>query len=884
MWFKMSKEDIIKELNTSTNGLTDSQVEYRLKKDGANCFPKTKRKNLIAIYLSQFKSAIILILLIATMASILIGEMMNAIFIGIVVIINSIIGTFQEYNAEKSAEKLQEMIRVSTTVFRDGKKMLIDSSEIVVGDVVFLETGDKIPADIRLIECNDLTVDESILTGESNEIHKIDSTILEKGNKISYSNMVYAGTLVLKGRAVGIVVETGLKTELGKIAHNVVNMKGEQSPLVKRISKFSKQISIIFTILIIILSIILYMKGYQIKSIFFSVIALTVSAIPEGLSTAMTISLSFSSKRMIDKNVIVKKLSSVESLGSCTVIASDKTGTLTVNEQTAKIIAMPWGEYFNVTGEGYNDYGGIEYDKTNKNIEKNINFIVKQGYLNNESNLEKVENKWEQYGDSIDIAFKALGLKQNIDTTKCKILAKVPYESANKYSAAYYSEKGKNILTVKGATETVIEFCSKMITKTGVKNLNKTYIYEQLNDLSSKGYRVIALAYNYKSTFSVENSTDDFNDLIFIGLVGFIDPVRPDAQQAVKECMQAGIKVYMITGDHPKTAYTIGKKIKIASKFSEVATGDQIEAEFNKGFENFDKFIKKVRICARVSPLQKLQIVESLKRQGEYVAVTGDGVNDAPALKSANIGIAMGGGTDLAKETGDMIITDDNFASIVEGVKEGRVAYNNIRSVIYMLLSTGFSEVILYVLSILCGMPFPLLAIQFLWLNLITNGIESNAMAFEKQSENVMNEKVKSSKEQIFNKLFISETIISSIVMAALSFALYAFLNFYVKLDIVLTRTYLLTFMVFIEDVHVFNCRSERLSAFKVKANKNKVLIGTIIFSILTQIAFIYVSSLGTLFDMKPIPVLHVVLLLILSCIIIVVMEIFKKFFKKGRT
>lgn len=883
MWATKSKGELIAKLNSSENGLTSAQVEERLKKNGENCFPKTKKKNLASIYFSQFKGAIILILLVATLASIIIGETMNAIFIGAVIIINSIIGTFQEYNAEKSAEKLQDMIKVSTTVFRDGEKALIDSSQVVVGDIVFLETGNKIPADIRLIECDNLIVDESILTGESNEILKNDRILSENKNQISYSNMVYAGTLVLKGRAVGIVVETGLKTELGKIAHNVVNMKSEQSPLVIRINRFTKQISILFTMLIVVLSFILYFKGYVIKEIFFSVIALTVSAIPEGLSTAMTISLSFSSKRMIDKNVIVKKLNSVESLGSCTVIASDKTGTLTVNEQTAKVIVFPWGEHASISGEGYNDYGKIEYDRTNKNLDRRVGFIVKQGFINNEANLTRLENKWEKYGDSIDIAFKSLGLKHNIDISNCKLLAQVPYESANKYSATYYSENGKRILSIKGATETILDFCSKMTSEAGIVDINKEKVYEQLNELTTKGYRVIALAYTNKDEFSVENVKDDFIDLTFLGLVGFIDPVRPDAERAVKECLDAGIKVYMITGDHPNTAYTIGKKIKLVNDFSEVASGDQIDEEFNKGIENFDNFIRKIRICARVSPLQKLQIVESLKRQGEFVAVTGDGVNDAPALKSANIGIAMGGGTDLAKETGDMIIADDNFASIVEGVKEGRVAYNNIRSVIYMLLSTGFAEVILYVLSILCGMPFPLLAVQFLWLNLITNGIESNAMAFEKQSGNVMQEKIKKTNEQIFNKLFIYETLISSFVMALLSFVLYFMLYSVLGLDIVLVRTYLLTFMVFIEDVHVFNCRSEKLSAFKVKASKNKVLIGTIIFSIIVQTSFIFIPAVANVFGMTSIPLSHIGLLLLSSCIIIVVMEVFKLFLKTSK-
>lgn len=879
MSYYKEKDVIFEELNTSTNGLNNDAVKDLLSKNGKNVFPQGKKKNLLNIFLSQFKSAIILILIIAIIASLIIGEYTNAIFIGIVVAINSIIGTTQEYNAEKSAEKLQEMIKVQTTVIRNGSKLLVDASDIVVGDIILLESGNKVPADLRLIETHDLKIDESILTGESVEVLKNTETIPENVKKLSYTNIAYAGSIVISGRGVGVVVATGTNTELGKIAHNVITMKQESSPLVIRINKFSKQISILFTCLIIVLSIVLFMKGYLLREIFFSVIALTVSAIPEGLSTAMTITLSFSSKRMVDKNVIVKKLSAVESLGSCTVIASDKTGTLTVNEQTAKIITFPWGENINVLGEGYNDYGKIEYNKKDKLLEERINLITKLGYINNESELKNIEGKWHRYGDSIDVAFLSLGLKQKVNTNAFKVLANVPYESENKYSATYFLEGKRKVLTIKGATETILDFCDKMITKTGTEKINKQSILNQLDHLSSKGYRVIAIAYCNKNNIEFGNIKNNFKGLTFVGLVSFIDPIRPDALISVKECLNAGIKVYMITGDHPKTAFNIGKKLNLVKNYNEVATGVQIDEEFSKGQEHFDKFIKKVKICARVSPLQKLMIVESLKRQGEFVAVTGDGVNDTPALKSANIGIAMGSGTDLAKETGDMIITDDNFTSIVESVKEGRVAYNNIRSVIYMLLSTGFCEVILYVFSILLNLPFPLLAIQFLWLNLITNGIESNFMAFEKSSTNVMQEKLKSKNDQIFNKLFITETLISSFVMGLISLSLYLILYNLLKLDITLVRTYLLTFMIFIEDIHVFNCRSEKLSTFKIPAKNNIALMISVTFSLLAAITFIYIPGVNSLFNLSAIPLLHVFGLLALSFVIIAIMEIFKKLY-----
>lgn len=885
MWQTKTKEEIFKELQSSKDGISQERAEKLLVENGKNVFPKTKKKTLLFILFSQFKSPIMIILFVAIAVSLAIAEYSNAIFVGAVVVINLIIGTFQEFNAEKSAEKLQSMIRVVSTIRRNGTKTTIDAEDLVVGDIVYLESGSKIPADIRLIETNNFTVDESILTGESEEVKKNCDMISAEQKSLCYKNMAYAGTVVLSGRAIGIVVATSLNTELGKIANSVINMKQELSPLIIRINKFTKQISLVFLCLIIVLSVILHFKGFSINEIFFSVIALTVSAIPEGLSTAMTISLSKSSKVMASKNVIVKKLSAVESLGSCTVIASDKTGTLTVNEQTAKLIVFPDGKEVSVIGEGFNDNGKINFNKKDINLCKHIDLATRIGAISNEGEFYKDEGRWVRVGDSIDVAFLALRKKfsnKYNDLSDVEVISRIPYESQNKYSATYYTSNGVNYLATKGATEKILELCDKMITEDNVAPIDKKLIMCQFERMAKDGYRVIALAYGKKEQLILTDANTPLDSLIFVGLVGFIDPVRPDAIDAVGECVKAGIKVYMITGDHPKTAYHIGCKLKMIDSYEQVTDGATIEEEYKKGEESFDKFIRTVRICARVSPIQKLQIVESLKRQGEFVAVTGDGVNDTAALKSANIGIAMGGGTDLAKETGDMIIKDDNFASIVGGVREGRVAYNNIRSVIYMLLSTGLSEVILYVLSILCNLPFPLLAVQFLWLNLITNGIESNAMAFEKSSIDVMNEKVKSTKEQIFNKLFIKECFLSSIIIATIAFVIYALLYWKLGLDINMVRTYLLVFMVFAEDIHVFNCRNESASLFKTPIRNNYVLVGTIISSIVVQTCIIYIPAIANIFSLVAIPFWHVILLLALTIPLLMAMEIFKLVNKKS--
>lgn len=831
----------------------------------------------------QFKSPIIAILIFAIILSAIIGEKVDAIFIFVVIMINGILGTVQEYTAEKSAEKLQDMIKVNVKVKRDKKNVEIDSALLVVGDIVTLESGDKIPADIRLIETTNFVVDESILTGESEGVEKNTDILNEEVEVSERQNMVYAGTVVLSGRCVGIVVETASNTEIGKIADKVINTEDTDSPLVIRIGKFSKQLSIAFSIFAIFLSLILYYKGYLIREIFFSVIALTVSAIPEGLSTAMTIALSISSSRMAKENVIVKKLSAVESLGSCTVIASDKTGTLTANEQTAKVLMLPSNDSYYIKGTGYDASSKIVFDDSmNEYNKKSIELISKLGVLNSDATLKYENEEWVGIGDSIDIAFLTLGEKLGINKKSLernRIAAKIPYESKEKYSAVYYEEDdGDYYFTVKGSVEKILDFCDKVAVQDEIKKIDKEAISKQNRELASNGYRVIAIAYGKKDKLEVKTAYNekDLPKMTFLGLVGFVDPIKEDTIEAVEACKNAGIKVYMITGDHPLTAYFIGKKLNIISDYKEVATGEDIKKNMALGEDIFDKYISKVRICARTTPMQKLAIVESLKRQGEFVAVTGDGVNDAPALKSANIGVAMGSGSDVAKETGDMIITDNNFSTIVTGIKEGRKAYNNIRNVIYLLLSTGFSEIILFVMSIICNMPMPLTAVQFLWLNLITNGVQGDALAFEKNETNIMKEKVRNTKEGIFNKLLTKEIFISAAAIALVTFSVYHYLYVRLGLDIKLVRTYIMLIMVFMENIHIFNCRSEKISAFKMRIQDNMFVITTLIIANIIQVIIVNHQGLANIFELTCMPTVEVLSLLLLTIPIVMAMEIFK--------
>ena len=849
MWYKSIKE-IYKIFNTGPDGINNIEAEKRLKEKGKNILPKGKKVTIFQIFFQQFKSPIILILLVASVFSIITKSYADVMFIIVVILINSTIATYQEWKSQKNSDKLENMIKIKAKIVRNGETKYIDSENIVIGDIILLESGDKVPADLRLIETYELGIDESIMTGESIPKSKNEEILEENTGLADRINIAYAGTIVVKGRGKGIVISTGQDTEFGKVANNVISSKEEKSPLVIRMEKFSKQISIWFVVFAGIMAIFLSLKGYETSEIFGTVIALTVSAIPEGLTIAMTIILSISANKMAKHNVIVKRLNAVESLGSCTRIATDKTGTLTVNEQTAKKIVLPNGEIAYITGTGYNDLGDIETseDLKKENLSQ-FKEIAKLGMINNESSLKLKENKWIYHGDAIDIAFLALAYKMNISLST-KIVSVIPYESRQKYSSVLYKED-EYIATVKGGVEKVLEFCDTMEIEGKKEKLDFYKIMEQADELSDQGFRVIALAKGIKEIYTGEYKEKDIPKLTYMGMVAFVDPIREDVITAIDKCKKAGIGITMITGDYKLTADAIARRLGITNVYS------------------------------RVSPMQKLEIVEKFKKDGEFIAVTGDGVNDTPALKAANIGIAMGSGTDSAKETGNMIITDDNFASIVKGVEEGRHAYNNIRKIIYLLLSTGFSEIILFVLSIIFNLPIPLVAIQLLWLNLISNGIQGDALAFEKDTEDVMNNKVKSRNEKIFNKLLISEILVSALTMSIIEFILYIVLIRTTNYSIGYIRSILLTLMVFIENVHILNCRSEKISIFKMPKETNKFLIFSIIATSIIQIIIVKTASIAKFFKLETISSDIIVKLLTLALPIMFVMEIFKKARKK---
>jgi magnesium-transporting ATPase (P-type) len=892
VWHSMDTESVFGELAAGKDGLEDTEHKERLGYYGRNKLPEGKKRGLGSILLHQLLNPLIFILVAAAAASVAIGEGKDAIFIFLVILINSALGSYQEYNAEKSASALQKMMKIKARVRRGGKEMEVDSEELVPGDIVFLESGIKVPADIRLFEASNLEIDESFLTGESLASRKTTGLLSSETVVAERSNMAFAGSTVMSGRGTGIVVCTGASTQVGKIAGTVAKGKSAKPPLLQRMEKFIRQITIFVLTLSIVLGVVLRMQGMDITAIFFFVVALAVSAIPEGLPVALTVALSIAGRRMAARNVIVRKLNAVESLGSCTVIASDKTGTLTVNQQTARKIILPNGNSFHLSGEGYNGEGDVFTDESMQfqadvRTQKAGVALLQAAVLANEAVLNSEDGEWRSSGDAMDIALLGMTYKSGVDPQSIRedfpLIDKIPYESERKFSAAFSSQGDSVFVYVKGAAETILEFCNTAeTTKTA---FSRESVLEQANTLAAEGYRVLAFAGGACENFEKKEfyNDDDIPALTFYGLVCFIDPLRAEAKDSVEKCRKAGIRVIMITGDHPATAANIADELGISSGGRSVVTGAMLSSAGTPDSPDFEKLVSSAAVFARVSPVQKLEIVDALIRRGEFVAVTGDGVNDAPAMKRANIGVAMGSGTDVAKEVGSMIVTDDNFSSIVAGVEEGRYAYDNVRKVIYLLISTGAAEVILFLLSIAAGLPLPLLAVQLLWLNLVTNGIQDVALAFEGGEPGTMLKKPRKPKETIFNPLMIKQTLVSSSIIGFIVFGLWYWLNRYTTMGEHHARDLVLLLMVFMQNFHAFNSRSETVSVFRVPLKRNRILVFGVLLAQGIHVASMQIPFMQNILRIEPVSFREWAMVLTLAIPVIIGMEIFKYIYTRIR-
>ena len=877
-----SSEAVLSALQVTRHGLDRGEASARLARYGRNTLPTVKPQSLASIFLHQFTSPLIYVLLAAAVVSMVIQEWSDAGFIAAVLLINAIIGTYQEHSAQRAAEALRKLVSATCRVLRDGDTYFVNVEELVPGDIVLLESGDKIPADMRMLECRDLEMDESLLTGESLPVLKDEHVVLNSetalGDRI---NMAFAGSLVGRGRARGVVVNTGLSTVLGRIAADVLFAPTPKAPLQVRMAKFIHRVALFVLIAALIMFAVAVIKGLPWSEMFLMAVALAVSVIPEGLPVALTVALAIGMHRMAKRNVIVRRLQAVEALGSCTYIATDKTGTLTVNQLTVRRISFANDEAWSVSGEGMIPEGTVLTPRGTPTTDEQtiLERLCLAAILTNEAYLGRSEDGWTHQGDAVDISLLVMahkiGLVREEAVTAFPELATIPYESENAYSASLHRMNQQSVAFVKGAFEKLLPMCNTMTIPGSDTPLDVARIEAQANALACDGYRVLALASGPITLTEGEVfSEEHLKALTLNGLVGIIDPLRTEVKAALAACSNAGIKVAMITGDHPATALAIARELNLAHEAGQVVTGPQLAQAIDDG--EIDKLTPHTRVFARVGPHQKLHIVESLQRNGHFVAVSGDGVNDAPALRSAQVGVAMGkSGTDVARETAELVVTDDNFASIVAGIEEGRVAYANVRKVIFLLVSTGAAELVLFTLALLFGQPLPLIAVQLLWLNLVTNGIQDVALAFEPAEGNELSRPPRSPKESIFNRLMIERVVVSALAIGIVAFLLFQWLlarGF--TLDEARNGTLLL--MVLFENVHVFNSRSETLSAFRHNLLRNKILLIGTVTAQLVHIAAMYTPWIKDVLHIQPVSIEHWLELLGLALTVLVAMELHK--------
>lgn len=877
-WHAEPTADVLAKLQSDPQGITSKEARERLERYGPNQLPEKGPTPLWLIFLRQFMSPLIYILVAAAVVSMVVGDFKDAVFIGLVLLINAGIGTYQEGQAEKSSHALRKLLRMHAQVQRDGEVREIMADELVPGDIVWLESGNRVAADIRLLSSQGLEIDESLLTGESIAVAKnADSSLLPNVTLAEQLNMGFAGSMVTRGRAKGIVIGTGLNTQVGQLAVDVMASSGGTPPLLTRMERFTNQVAIGTLVASIAIGALgMFLWKHTLLDTFFLVIALSVSAIPEGLPVAMTVALAVATNRMAKRNVIVRRLTAVEGLGSCTLVATDKTGTLTCNELTVRELRLADGRYYTVTGEGFTPAGNVLFDGHTLDSEGShpqLLEMIRAVLLCNESELHQRDGGWTWRGDAVDIALLALGYKlgrqrENL-LDALQQTNQIPFESEHQFAATYHRDGQQTLVVVKGAPERLLSMCY------GSQQSEARQQYEQTAiKMAERGLRVIAVGQAYLPYIVSEHDVPPRPEgLQLLGFVGMIDPLRADSKTAVQACHEAGVKVTMITGDHRVTALAISRELGLAVNESQVATADDI---VGKSQEQLAELVEKTRVFARVTPRQKLEIVNAARSSGHFVAVTGDGVNDAPALRAANIGVAMGkSGTDVAREAAELVISDDNFGSIVAGIEEGRIAYDNIRKVTYLLVSMGAAELLMVLLSVIVGLPIPLLPVQLLWLNLVTNGIQGVALAFEPGEGDSLKRKPRDPSEPLFNRLMLERILIATLVVGLGGFAVFATAIHY-GWSTEAARNLLLLTMVLYENFHIGNCRSETKSAFSLSPLRSPVLFFGTIGALLLHVVAMHVPFLQSVLSTEPVSIAMWGVVVLVAVLIVPAVELHK--------
>ena len=852
-WHQLKIDEVIKQTDSGKEGLTATEAKHRLHKIGPNELIEGKKKTIGSMLLMQFKDVMILILLAAAIISGIIGDVTDTIVILIIVVLNAVIGFFQEYRAEKAMEALKQMSIVQSQVIRDKNITTLPATELVPGDIVVLEAGNAVPADVRIIESNNLKIEEAALTGESVAVDKISDVLEENDLPIGdMKNLAFKGTFVANGRGKGIVVATGMKTELGRIA-KMLQESDSLTPLQQRMASFGKKLSILVLILCILFFIAGWLRGEDIVKMVLTSISLAVAAIPEALPAVITISLALAAKRMIRLNSLIRKLPAVETLGSVTFICTDKTGTLTKNKMHVEEVLV-----------NNKFYTHEEFNKLKDDEDGNL--LLYAFALNNDA-IEDDQKKIK--GDSTEIAFMEIAKEQDIHIEKWPRIAEIPFDSDRKLMTTFHEHDGKIISFTKGAPDVLLEGCKKA---------DSADLLKKVDEMAAKGLRVLGFAFRYWNEKPKDPKSETHETgLEFLGMAGIIDPPREEVNDAVAQCKTAGIIPVMITGDHPLTAKNIAERIGILkNKKDLVITGQELSS---LDAESFQSRVEKIKVYARVSPEQKLKIVKTLQEKGHYVAMTGDGVNDAPSLKRANIGIAMGiTGTDVSKEAADMILLDDNFSTIVKAVREGRRIYDNILKFIKFLMTTNSSEILTLLLGPLIGLPVALLPIHILWINLVSDGLPAISLSFEKAEKDIMKRPPRPPQQTVFAEGRGLHMIWVGILMAVIALSLQGWA---LRNDMP-WQTMVFNFLCISQMCHVLAIRSEKQSFFSVGLFSNKLLIGSVMLTLLLQAAITYVPFLQTVFKTQALTLNEFLLVGGASILIFVAVEI-EKFVRRKR-
>ncbi|MDD5182068.1 MAG: cation-translocating P-type ATPase [Candidatus Nanoarchaeia archaeon] len=853
VWHALSEKELFVLLRTGKSGLSSEEAEKRIERYGYNELKEEKKTTPLELFINQFKSFLIIVLIVAAIISLVLGEILDATAIIAIVFLNAVLGFVQEYRANKALEALKKMTSPHAVVVREGHKKEILSKELVPGDVIFLEEGRQIPADSRLIEANSIQTDESSLTGESVPVDKDANTLQKEVPIAEMKNTVFMGTYCSRGSGLAVVTSTGTETEMGRIAKVVQTSEKDMSPLQQKLERMGKTLTVIILILVTLIFFInFYAHSGGMLELFLISVSLAISAIPEALPAVITLTLAMGMQTMAKNKAIVKRLLAVETLGATSVICSDKTGTLTRNEMTASEI-FAGNKMYSVTGTGYAPDG--EFFLGNRKITpkriKELELVLRIGRFCNNSSLVKEKKEWTVTGDPTEGALVVAAEKAGLPFSKSNFVSENPFTSERKAMSVVYKHQGKFISYVKGSPELIVENSTKVALNGRIKKLTKemkSKLLAESHKMAGEPLRVLGFSYKMLGTKKKSYSVADTEkDMIFAGFVGMIDPPRTEIITSIKDAQDAGIKTVMITGDHKVTAIAIARTIGILRGNEIAVTGLELDSMSD---EELDGIIENVSVFARISPEHKVRILEAFKSRGHVVAVTGDGVNDAPAIKKADIGVAMGiKGTDVTKEASDMVLQDDNYGTIVKAVKSGREIYDNIRKFIKFMLSTNFKELFLVGVVALAGLPLPFIPLQILWINLVTDSLPALALAVDTPEPNIMERKPRKKTEGIFSGSILPFIIVAGVIGTLTSIWLFVHS---LPHGIDYARTMVFTLAVFFELIFVFNCRSEHRSVFRINPFSNMKLVAAVVFTLMLQVFVIYAPFMQGIFGTVP--------------------------------